>query len=694
MVRPLFACLATTILLGFSSAPSARAETLTYPDLVHRLTDLKHLATPPQAGEQGALASSYDRASIYDAATDTYHHWDANGDGGGIIRKEGDESVLMEVQGPGCIWRTWSATTAAGHVKIYLDGESSPTVDLPFTGYFDHSSEPFTRPHLVYKTASNGWDNFTPIPFLKSCKIVADKGWGSYYHFNYTRFAPGTIVPTFKLPLSAEDNAALDAADKILGKPGANPVGTQPGEQTQKADLTIPAGEKAVVADLNGPGAVTALKVKFPLPADPEEQKNLLRQLTISIVWDDDKEPSVWAPLGDFFADAVMPVKYRNLVTGITDDGQWYCYWYMPYSSHAHIQVQNESPAPLVMNWEVTLAPISKSTADGLLRFHAKWHRDTLPAMRPDRLPDWTLLKTQGTGRYVGTQLHLWNPRGGWWGEGDEKWFVDGEKFPSTIGTGSEDYFGFAWSSGHPFTEPLHGQPVNEGNHGHASLYRWHIADNIPFHTGFEGAIEKYFPNSRPTLYDAVAFWYLAPGGTDSYAAIPVADRIGYWTTPPPVPEIANLIVSTVDPNEEAPAKDPEIIEGESMHPTVGDAQIQGMGGAWGHNWSGNAQLWWTANRVEAHSENEFQGPKAGKYRLTGRFTQAKDYGIVQISINGTKAGGPIDLYGENVKATSPIDLGMVEIKDGTNILGMDIVGTRKGGCYVGVDYIKLTPVP
>ena len=112
--------------------------------------------------------------------------------------------MLMDVQGPGCIWRTWAATTDAGHVKIFLDGQTTPTVDLPFTGYFDHSAAPFTRPHLVYKTSSNGWDNFTPMPFAKSCKIVAEKGWGSYYHFNYTLFPLGTVVPTFKLPLSAE----------------------------------------------------------------------------------------------------------------------------------------------------------------------------------------------------------------------------------------------------------------------------------------------------------------------------------------------------------------------------------------------------------------------------------------------------------------------------------------------------------
>jgi hypothetical protein len=687
MLRSLLACLALVPLVATTSPASA--DTLTYPDLVHRLTDLDHLAVPPSPGEKTSLASSYDRNSTYDAATDTYHNWDANGDGGGIIRQEGSESVLMDVHGPGCIFRTWSATTDKGHVKIYLDGSDTPAVDLPFTAYFDHSAAPFTREHLVYKTSSNGWDNFTPIPFLKSCKIVADPGWGSYYHFNYTMFPADTVVPTFKLPLSDADNAALDEADKKFASVGTNPMGDRPGEKTEKADVTVAPGAKSTVADLTGSGAVTALKVKFPLPTDPAEQKNLLRQLAVRITWDGDKEPAVWAPLGDFFADALFPVKYSNLVTGLSDDGQYYSYWYMPFAAGAHIEVENDSANPITMNWEVSHAPLDASKAASLLRFHAKWHRDAFLPKREDRQPDWTLLTTEGKGRYVGTQLHLWNPRGGWWGEGDEKFFVDGEKFPSTFGTGSEDYFGFAWSSGSPFHEPLHGQPSNEGNNGHASLYRWHIADDIPFQTSFEGIIEKYYPNSRPTLYDAVAFWYLAPGGKDPYPEIPAADRIGYWNPAPPEVPPANVIKSVTDTG--APEKGTDIIEGESLKSTIGDAIPQGLGGFHGQ-WSGGSQLWWRPQRVGAHAEEELPAQKAGTYHLILRLTQAPDYGIIQFSVNGTKVGSPIDLYGETVSPVQPIDLGKVELKDGTNTLGMEDVGSDKGGYSAGIDYIKLTP--
>jgi hypothetical protein len=671
----LLALIATLVVL-----PASAADTLTYKELVHRLYDLDHLAVPPAAGEFGALASSYDRASKYDAATDKYINWGANGDGGGIIRKEGDLSVLAEIKGPGVIWRTWSATADTkekGHVKIYLDGDAAPVLDMPFISYFDHTFAPFTRPNLVYKTAANGYDNFTPIPFLKSCKIVAEKGWGNYYHFNYTTFPEGTVVPTFKLPLSDEDSAALDAADKVMGQCGQDPAGTRAGAETKTAAVTVSAGDKATVAKLSGEGAITALKVKFDLPADKEAQKNFLRQLVVSIKWDGNKEPAVWSPIGDFFGDAVIPAKYQSLPTGILEDGTYYAYWYMPYASGAHIEVQNDSDHSVVMNWEVTHAPLTQPVGS-LLRFHAKWHRDPPTPMRPDRKPDWPLLETDGAGRYVGTQLHIWNPRGNWWGEGDEKWFVDGEKFPSSFGTGSEDYFGFAWSSGHTFNQALHGQPVNENNSGHVSVHRWHIADNIPFHKTFEGIIEKYNPNERPTLYAAVAFWYLTPDGNDPYGPVPVSERIGYW---PP------LVIF----------HEPGVIEGEMMkelipHQPTNDQETW----EFGKNWSGDRQKLWRPKAIGEHAEWEVKPPKAGKYKFLIRFSHAPEYGIVQVSLNGTKLGAPMDLYGEKFAPADATDLGVVDLKDGTNTMALDVTGKndKSKNFFAGFDYVKLVPVP
>ncbi|HEX4086026.1 MAG TPA: glycoside hydrolase family 172 protein [Chthoniobacteraceae bacterium] len=680
MTRVLFLLIFGAVL--FSSA--ARAETYTYPELVGRMTDLSELAKLPPPGEKTSLASSYDRRSKYDAATGTYVDWGANNDGFGIVRKEGDHYVLMDVQGPGCIWRIWAATTKAGHVKIYLDGSTTPTVDLPFTGYFDGKAAPFNRPNLVYvpSNAAHGFDNFTPIPFQKSCKIIAEKDWGAYYQFTYTQFPAGTVVPTFSMNLSAEDNAALDRADKLLGQCGQNPTPGASSAVTDRKAITVAAGKTATVDDLSGPGAITALKVKLDLPKAAEAQRELLRQLTISITWDGDKSPAVWSPLGDFFGYVGGADPFQSLPVGLMPDGAFYSYWYMPYGQKAHIEVGNDGPAPVATTWEVSHAPLDQPIAT-LARFHAKWHRDAFEPQRPDRVPDWTLLTTQGRGRYVGTHLHGWNPRGGWWGEGDDKFFIDGEKFPSSFGTGSEDYFGFAWSSSGHFSRPYHNQILNENNWGHFDDNRWHISDSVPFQTSFEGCIEKYvpsvFPSDHGVLYAAEAFWYLDASGIDPYGPVPVADRIGYWVRP----DIY---------------KEPRVIEGEWLRPAIRDPEIhtQEMY-EYGKGWSNDTQLLWSAKNIGARQELQLPAQKAGKYHLLARYTKGPDYGIIQAGFNGTGAGQPIDLYSPKLEPIDIVDLGIVTLpQDGKPTFDVTITGKNpaSSGVHFGLDYLKLTPAP
>ncbi|MHC4178002.1 MAG: hypothetical protein ACYSWU_10875, partial [Planctomycetota bacterium] len=149
----------------------AAEETLSYADLVGRMTDLEHLAVLPKPGEKCAQWSSYDRASRYDEASGKYVNWGANGDGDKFIRREGDQIVMAEMEGPGCIWRIWSALAAKGHVKIYLDGQQQPVVDLPFVDYFTGKAAPFNFPSLSYQLTdigSRGHNLYLPIPYQKS----------------------------------------------------------------------------------------------------------------------------------------------------------------------------------------------------------------------------------------------------------------------------------------------------------------------------------------------------------------------------------------------------------------------------------------------------------------------------------------------------------------------------------------------
>ena len=212
-------------------ATYAQSKVLTYEDIIAKIYDLPALATLPEKGEKGALFSSYDRESRYDEKTDSYLRWRANDDGRGCVRKEDDNvTVMADIKGAGVIWRMWSAATGQGKVKIFLDGKL--VIDLPWKDYFSRKVAPFNRKGLVY-TAAKGFNNYTPIPFQKSCKIITyaktdgnkTNVWGKYFHFNYTLFPKGTKVQTFKMQLSQEENKALDKANEILTSGlGENPV--------------------------------------------------------------------------------------------------------------------------------------------------------------------------------------------------------------------------------------------------------------------------------------------------------------------------------------------------------------------------------------------------------------------------------------------------------------------------------------
>jgi hypothetical protein len=704
---------------------SLGAETLTYSDLCARYTDMAQLAELPKDGEVGGLASSYDRSSQYDATKDQYIHWDANADGSGIVREEGNEQVLADIKGCGCIWRIWSAAQGLGHVKIYLDGSSTPVVDKRFTDYTDRRMD-FSRgwTNLSYSHAGEvsegdgnnydpGGNTYIPIPFKTSCKIVGDKGdgkdddskWGQYFHFTYTLFPAGTDVPDFQYPYTDEETKALDALNAALApaQRGSDPA-PRPGQKDQKNTITVAPGQTVTAITVQGAAAITNFKIKVPMPEYAEPQRTFMRQLTIRITWDGQAQPAVWSPLGDFFGYLGGGGKFATLPVGLGDDGTFYSHWYMPFASAAKIEIGNDGPAPVTLDVAASVAPLTKPI-ESLGRFHAKWHRDANLITRKDRFPDWPMVNTQGRGRFVGTMLHVWNPNGGWWGEGDEKFFVDGEKFPSYYGTGSEDYFGYAWGGPGRWVRAFHAQIVNENNNGHVDDQRWMIPDNVPFHTSFEGDIEKYMPNTLPdpanhpfdpiSLFATVAYWYLSADGTDPYTTeIPVDQRVGYWTS-------------------NASYHEPGAIEAESMELakwTQNNIRNEGMWGAWPGAlkgtkeglWSNNRQLAWDPLNLQDQLALKLPVDKAGKYQIIVRPTKGPGYGIFQFGVDGQNMGSPIDLYSANIVPGDPVTLGTVQLTAGDHVL--NITPTSKNPAIGGdpnqkvatfaLDYVKLVPAP
>jgi len=535
---------------------------LTYPDLINRLTDLKRLAQPPVQGEQSGCQSSYDRRSRYNPEIDLYEEWDANNDGSGYIREEGDKIVAFEQHGPGTIWRVWSALPDMGHIQIFIDDNPEPVVDMPFRDFFErlgNTVPPMNLPELT-PTLSRGRNRFIPIPYNHYCKVLLSPDWGRYYHFTYSTFPEGTTLPQFSGNFDRETWIALAQADRTLAKRGHELPATD--ESMMEAHIrAVSAGQSVTVCTLTGNRAIIGFSLEIQGLEAPDDRE-ALRSLTLSIYWDGETEPSVWSPVGDFFGCAPGINPYRSLPLGMTPE-QFYSHWYMPFAQEAKFVLHNESDVDEEVSFCVVHEPLAKD-ANTLLRFHAKWHRDTFleASQQSGRDIDWPLLHVKGRGRFCGIHLHVWNrwqipdepPKSWWygawqdktidwwWGEGDEKFFVDGEKFPSTFGTGSEDYIGYAWAAEPPFPtfESAYAcQPYIELDaNGHTSVNRFHICDDVPFQSSFEGYIEKYKPNhwrdgSEPgendCLYAVVAYWYQEPGQMDPYKPLPLEERIEYW---------------------------------------------------------------------------------------------------------------------------------------------------------------------
>ena len=270
--RTLAAAAAVVLASLLNTAPAG--PTLTYPDLVNRLTDLARLATLPERGETCAQWSSYDRASRYDEKTGKYVAWDANGDGNGVIRTEGDRVVMAEMKGPGLHLADLVGRARQGHVKIYLDGQPEPVVDMPFAHYFDGKHAPFAYPALSYNLADVQSQRAEPLLADPLSEIVQGGG----------RQGLGQLLPFQLRDLSGRDqrphvqraswppNTPIELKavnDFFADRLGTDPAGKRPGQETLAAAVRVAPGQTAQVARLDGPRAITACGSRSSSPIGP-----------------------------------------------------------------------------------------------------------------------------------------------------------------------------------------------------------------------------------------------------------------------------------------------------------------------------------------------------------------------------------------------------------------------------------------
>ena len=497
--------LGAVTLFAIPASPAAEVDLVHF---VNQLTDLDRLPTLVD-GETSKQFSSYDRNSRLGPNGEKLD-WGANGDAGHYIRQDpSGEAVMAEMDGPGVITQTWSANPQ-GKLHFYIDDAKEPIV-FDFTAFTTGGIPEIPAP-ISTKGGGAGCNCYLPIPYAKRCVIKADKKHGQYYHFDYTTFPPGTQVKSFRWPLSPEEKEAVAKAARWWAERcGEDPGPARSGQKEIATEVVVPPQGKVVLAELTGPAVITAFRAKLESAGRFASRSVLLRA-----TWDGQATPSVEAPFGDFFASTWGDIPFRSLPIGMTENGG-YSYWRMPFSKGAKFEAANDGKIEARLKVTIAYAP-AEWTANTAY-FHAKWRREA-----PNKTFDWPYLRCEGRGRFVGVAMSVQNPDPPWFGEGDEKVTVDGERFPSWFGTGTEDYFCDAWGF-RKFIQPTHGCPIyNEP--GKTTVYRWHTMDSIPFSKSFEITIENYGDNKD---YSSVAYWYAVPPNQDFFKSPTLEERIP-WT--------------------------------------------------------------------------------------------------------------------------------------------------------------------
>lgn len=279
--------------------------------------------------------------------------------------------------------------------------------------------------------------------------------------------------------------------------------------------IRIAEGETFTLAEIDGPGVIQHIWMTC--------HRQHWRSLVLRFYWDDEETPSVETPYGDFFCNGWGELaRVNSLPIACNPNGGMNSYWEMPFRKKARVTIENLGDEPVILYYQITYA--LTDIPDDAAYFHAQWRRNNpLPYKEVHTLLD----GVKGHGHYIGTYIAWGVNNTGWWGEGEIKFYIDGDdEFPTICGTGTEDYFGGAWNFEHPqgeygvYSTPFLGlcQVIKPDglyrSQQRFGMYRWHIMDPIRFEEDLRVTIQalgwrsggRYLPLQDDIA--STAFWY------------------------------------------------------------------------------------------------------------------------------------------------------------------------------------------
>jgi len=462
----------------------------------------------------------------------------------------------------------------------------------------------------------------------------------------------------------------------------------------------LAAGERKTLAELEGPGEIR--HIWFTIAG---EDRRYPRSLVLRLYWDGSEAPSVEAPIGDFFAAGNgMRANVTSTPIEVTSYGRALnSYWHMPFRRQARLELTNESRGRLTVYCQVNWMQLPALPADTLY-FHARY-RQEFP-VKP--FSCYTIFEGEGEGQYVGTVLSSQNSLGSWFGESDDRYYIDGEETPSLVGTGTEDYFTDAWNL-RVFTNPNAGVTICEpkGVDCRMTAYRWHLHAPVVFRKSLKVEIERrsfvemldpdtgtmktYDFKYRPDFFSSVAFWYQKGVAEPRFKLPPLAERVN--------PETWIEVKEMADKLACSPGLKPEVRSNRTCQ--------------------GKKMFYLENNQPGAWLDVPIEIREPGQYSLSLFQVLFRQYGIWKVSLRGDKTDvvlepgldffDPLVCLKENWPESQvygtvrEAKLGVVRMAPGRYTLRLECVGTNplsrvqrtlRPGYSLAMDAISLRKLP
>lgn len=665
-------------------------QVITLEGLLSEMTNRESLSQYPDPYYTCKQFSSYDRTTV----TPDDKSWFANWDRSMFIRTETNwdrkEYVMMDTEGPGAIVRFWMTfageNSGKGILRMYLDNDSVPAIEgtafdiISKGGLVGEPLSASVSDSIAYEM--RGHNLYLPIPYAKHCKVTYESenikdagaktgGEAVYYNINYRTYTdPAVKVETFSMDLLKKYEECIAATQNKLKE---RTVLLTEEKQTGLLIGTIQAG-KSIETSLKGKGAIREMKFKV----DAGNLEQALRSTILHVTFDE--KTTVKCPIGDFFGTGYQIRQSNTWYTKVEPDGTLSCFWVMPYKKNCVIRIENRGTQ------EVQIAKgdivSSKYQWDkNTLYFGASWkqftHLETgeMKNNEGDGDPfDINYVTLNGKGVYVGDGITLFNTVYAWWGEGDEKVYVDHETFPSHIGTGTEDYYGYAWCRPEKFSNhPFIAQPDGSGNFdpGYTVNLRFRGLDAIPFKQNIKFDMEMWHWTKATINFAPVTFWYIHPDDADQ-DVYELQDA-----TEPVVLERKELISSAIRDNR---------IECENMNlEEKTDGRFR-YSNSVERGWSNNMQMVWSNAKPGSKLKLSFTSDTERTVNAKIIFSKAQNYARYKIGINDS---GQVTVDGNsNAFGIDSVTIKNVRLLKGENELMVTLLPSNSKDYIVGMDCI------